>query len=256
VIVNLDAFRFSANPESHSDSQLRSLQARVNPIADVLLPSMMDLEGPFEYGMAGKVKVVRSGGQPYVAIPLVINGLGTRLQSKGQARRQEIIALLWAQFGQSLAGSFGQRLSGESDVSGLLLRVSFDEQRYLFSVSSHLETKTEMQCQGGYVQRSAYNACARQKTEVYTDASGITHTRNAGCEGGYTMQSVYEPCVRKVPVTETRRVLDPTAAAGPGKATVTFVLSRDIFGSTSLPLADVSYEMTDASGKIIESQGM
>jgi len=141
------------------------------------------------------------------------------------------------------------------NVAGIKIDIFFDDQRFLFNVSSRVETQTEMQCVSGYVQRSVYDACAKQGTEYFYDYNGNMRSRSTGCQGGYVMRSIYDPCVRKVPVTKSKVVIDPETGIAQGKATASFALQQKHFSKKSVPLNMSSYLLKDSKGKVLKSHG-
>jgi len=242
VSVNLKAFRYTASPQDYKDKILKNAQKRINPIIDKFLPQLIETEGRFQYRLNGPVKMVSLGGKPFASLLLYLEGLEGKFSKSGKDRQTELLQELWKQFGHGLAIPLAEQLK-DKGVDGLILKIYFDDQKFLFSVSSHIETNIEMVCVAGYEMQNNYNNC-----KFYDPSRG-------GCIGGYELQSIYNPCLRKVPRTKSTVVLDPKAATTKGKASASFLVHASQLSSKGIPFNKVPYILIDSKGTILSSLG-
>ena len=242
VSVNLKSFQYTASPQDYKDKKLREAQKKINPVVKRFLPKLIEKQGHFKYRMNGPVKTVSFGGKPYAALPINLERLEGKSSKGGKDRKIELLRKLWKEFGDDLVMPLAGHLKNKG-VAGLILRISFDDQKFLFNVSSHIETKTEMVCVGGYEQIRTYNSC-----KFYDSSRG-------GCIGGTDFQSVYNPCLNRVPRVKSKVVLDPKAGTTKGKALASFLVPVKKFSSKTVPFEQVPYILIDSKGKILSSQG-
>jgi hypothetical protein len=241
VMAKLKGLNFVSKPSAHQDPQLKALQKKLNPVIDKTLPRLLKKDGKFDYNLAGQATVKRMGGKIYLVVPILLRNLEGKFESKGKARRKRLVASAWGQLGPDLVVPLARELKGRQDLHGLVLDMNFDEQRFLFGVSSRVESRIEVECVPGYVMKNVFDACAKR--------------RDAVCEGGMMMKSVYDPCARRMPVTKSQVVVDPKTGVAQGKAKARYILPLNGVSGKLVPYEKVSVVLQDKAGKTLFSQG-
>jgi len=258
VVANLAPRGIAANPTEHKDPELRAIQQRLNPLLNQTVPGMLEAKGPFDFDLAGPIRVARMDKKVFVVVPVALGSSKVSLKESGKARQEELLKAVWNQCGGSLAIPLARKLQGQAGIDGIVLDVAFNEQRYLFGVESRVETRVEMQCVPGNRMQQVFDACARRRMETYRDPSGIYSTRDAGCEGGYVTRPVYDPCASKIPVTKSEVKVDPRAGVTRDQARARYILPLALIGqgATAEKLYEkVGVQLTDAKGTQIMGKG-
>lgn len=240
VSPSLVPLAIGQDPAKLTDPELRALQERLNPLLDRVLPPLLGKAGAFEFDLAEPVTVDRPKGEKTVllAVPIQLGRSNVKLEGTGEARYGAFAKALWQQFGNTLALPLAKTLQNEKGLNEILMAVYFDEQRNLFGVESHVETRTEMECVAGYDQVFEYDACA--------------YYVNGNCRGGNKMKSRYNPCQFRRPVTKSELKINPQAGVTRTQAQAGFFLPINL--SQQASDADALFEkidvlVTDAKGK-------
>lgn len=206
------------------------------------------------WGGAWAVKAI--GGDVYLVIPLALGKPKTKAQGSTKAKRETLVKDVWAQFGEAVV-YIGRQVRNQPEVKGILLDVGYDEQRALFGVESHVETKIEMQCVPGTRTEYVYDACARKETHTYTTFDGYTRTESR-CVGGTVPRQVYDPCLSKVPVSKSEVVIDPQAMTMRAQSHLQYVVPSSLLGkkaSADQLYGKIGILLTDKEGTRLKSQG-
>jgi hypothetical protein len=228
------------DPLKIADPEARALQERLNPLLDRILPPLLSKSAPFEFELAEPVTVDRTKNEKTVllAVPIQLGRSNLKLEGTGEARYAAFARSLWQHFGNELALPLAKALQSEKDLNEILLAVYFDEQRNLFGVESHVETRVEMECVAGHDQVWEFDSCA--------------YYVNGNCRSGNKLKSKYNPCQFRRPVTKSELKISPQAGATRIQAQAGFFLPLNLSQQTTD--ADTLFEkidvlVTDAKGK-------
>jgi len=219
VVVKLPSQDFAARPSTINDPTLRSLQQRLAPTIDRTLQKVLALTGPYDFELAGHLRVTRLDDKILLILPIELRNTKDKADPTDLSQNEVFLKKVWDQFGGSMVIPIIKAIRGERLLNGILLDVGYSRLRHGFEVSSHVESSIEMQCVPGTEARQVYNSCIRRKIETTYDSKGRTWSRDVGCEGGFETQMVFDPCLTKIPVTHTEVKIDP-------KATIVAVRSR------------------------------
>lgn len=256
IMANLAPRGIAANPTEHKEAELRSLQQRLNPILNQTVPGLLEAKGPFDFDLAGPIRVARMDEKVFVVIPLALGGSKVRMKETGKARQEELLKAVWNQCGGRFAIPLARKLQSQAGIDGIVLDVAFNEQRYLFGVESRVETRVEMQCVPGNKMQNVYDACATTKTEIYRMGNS-TYSRQV-CQSGFVNKPVFDPCASKIPVTKSEVKLDPRTGVTRDQARARYIMPLALIGqgATAEKLYEkVGVQLTDAKGTQIIGKG-
>jgi hypothetical protein len=238
VAVGLTAFEYLAAPTSHGDTRLRALQENVNPLVEETLPELLEKKGALDYAFAGQLNVEEMDGETFLNIPVMLKNFKGKFGTKGAARQKELAETAWKQFGPDLVAPLVMKMKDVQGIEGVVLQLHFDEKRFLFGVSSRIETSVEMECKPGSVSQLVYDACARRRMD-------------GGCEGGNVTRMVYDPCAYRMPVVKRTLKIDPQTGVAQGQALIRYVLRLHRAADKPPTYDDVDVLIKDTEGRTL-----
>ncbi len=210
VSVKLTSQGFAADPAAINDPILRSLQARLVPTIDQTLPQILASKSEYDFEMSALVGVTKLDDKIFLILSMTLIPTKDMKPLSKQNQNEEFLRTIWERFGRKIVIPLGSSVGNERLLNGIILDLNCNRLRQGFGVSSHLESRIEMECVPGTELKQVYNPCVRRRMETYYDRSlNRTVTREGGCEGGYETRSIFNPCLTKVPVTRREVKVDP-----------------------------------------------
>jgi hypothetical protein len=247
VMVTFQAQEYAMNPDLQNDLLLRRIQEKINPIINQAVPQFLETQQGAEFDLGKPVGVVAIDGGAVLLVDLFLAKMKKEIKGTGKEHYDRLSEALWEDIGSHLAIPLVEKIRSIPDITGIVLRVGFDEQRYLFSVKQRIEETIEWRCIPG--------------TRIeYQNQCGMVWQQT----GGYRYEcknvpvSVYDPCLNKVPQTKREMKLDPRTGVSKDQASVLYVLSTEAIRS------DVSVKslydmlgilMTDSKGDQLKRSG-
>ncbi len=245
--------------ETVKDVRLRNIQKRINPVIDSMIPLLIK-EAGLGNDDVGLLRIAGMGTQAYLVVPLKLGK--DKISAKVRRETGIFVNEIWEKAGSVLLGPLAAEIQKEGGLDGIVLNVDYSELKSTFQVNSRVETRVEMECQGGYVQKQVWDYCARrvQEVEYYYDSSGHMQTRNAGtkCEGGMISKSVFDQCAFKAPITKSTVKSDPRTTISKDQYSVRYIhsFSSDDPGKLGdIEFQDLDILCKDSTGKVIFKQG-
>lgn len=257
VEVNLVSRPLFADPDTIQDPTLRQLQKRLAAEFNFKLQEFLSSKGPFEFDLAAPAWVTRLDDKIFLILPVELGKSKERMNPLAQSQNEVFLRIVWEQFGQGMVIPLVKEVHNEPLLNGILLDIGYSRVRYGFDVSSHMESRIEMECVPGMEARQVYNPCLRRKIETYYSMGHIM-TRDAGCEGGFQTQMVHNPCVTKVPVTRTEVKIDPKSTTIPAHSRAQYVFSIDLIevaGEQEKVYPQLGILLTNEKGEIVIKRG-
>jgi hypothetical protein len=247
VLAKFESVQVTANPASLPDPSLREMQERLNLMLIQEVPRLLAAEQTLLPELLEPIRVTNMDGEPSLMIRMLVSDIKDVGSEKGTARQDAILKHLWSRLGKTLVLPIAEKLVTQRGIRQVVLQVRFNEQRFLFGVESHVETRTEMQCVPGYDYTTEYSSCA------YRDANG-------SCVAGQQPTTVYNPCKSQVPVTKSEVKVSPQAQAAREQATASYVLPLTVLTKGATRDPDAMYGMigvllTDSHGKQLRREG-
>jgi hypothetical protein len=244
VVVKLTSQGFAANPSAINDPILRSLQERLAPTIDRTLPKLLAARSPYEFDLAGPVRVTRLDDKILLILPIELGKPKDKISPTAQGQNEVFLKMLWDQFGQNMVIPLAKAVRSERLLNGIVLDLGYSLVRHGFEVGSHMESRTEMQCVPGTEMRSIYNYCLTM--------------RGTTCVGGLEMQPVYDPCLTKVPVKYMEWKADPKATTVSIKSRARYVFPIELIelaGEQDKVFSQLGIQMTNERGEIVIKRG-
>jgi len=259
VEVNLVPRSLTADPGTFNDATLRDVQNRVNSTIKQTLPKLLAARGPYEFELAGPLRVTRLDDKILLILPIELGKAKDKVDRPAQDQNEIFLKTIWDQFGQGMVIPLVKEVRNEPLLSGILLDVDYSRVGHGFvGVRTRVESRIEMKCVPGTEARQVYNPCLRRKTETYY-SMGQRMTRDAGCEGGYQTQMVYNPCITKVPVTRTEVKIDPKATSVTIQSRAQYVFPIELIeiaGEQDKVFSQLGILMTNERGETVTKRGL
>lgn len=208
VMVTLQVQEYAMNPDRQKDELLRRIQKSINPIINQAVPQFLETQQGTEFELRKPVAVITVDGSTVLLVDLFLAKMGNEIKGTGKERYDQLSEALWEELGTRLAIPLLKKVRSVPDITGIVLRVGFDEQRYLFSVNRRIEERIEWIC-----------------------VAGTRYEFQLQIGGGYRMVPVYDPCHHREPVTRREMKLDPHAGVSKDQASVLYVLSTEAIRS-------------------------
>jgi hypothetical protein len=225
---------------------LRVMETRLNPaIGEAVRAAGEDtskIAKPF-----GSPALREIGGSIYLWLPLAVRNLASQADSS----KGSMVRAMWADAGAGFDGALRNRLAGKG-VAGTIVDATPGSAGGGFTVSSRMESTTEMTCIPGTVMR--YSSCASQAPDyTYRCYNGNCTSFQSGshCVGGQVPQ--YDACATRAPITKYRVKVNPQIAikhSGTHTNRVRLIAISDWSGKTEPVLIQ-----TDAAGRITYVNG-
>ncbi len=198
VSATLTRRSLGADPKEITDETARKAQEQLNPVLTSTLPGLMEPKGGWSVDIDGTALVRNSDGRLWLTIPLRLNSIPDSLKGTSADKGQELARKYWDGFGKRMLAELEAELPRTAGLSEIVVRTRIDSVSHGFAVSSHVETETEMKCQGGYDQVYQSDPCA--------------YYVNGSCKPGNKMLPMYNPCKTRIPVTRSVVKIDPKAS--------------------------------------------
>ena len=259
VTAKLTSQGFAADPGTINDPMLRSIQARLAPAIDRTLSKLPATKGEYEYELASPVRVAKMDDKILLILPLRLGATKGKTAPAGQSQNEEFLKAVWNHLGKKMMIPLGTAVRSERQLHGIVLDIDCSRLRHGFGVSSHMESRIEMECVAGTEMKQEYNPCVRHRMDTYYDASlNRMVTRDGGCEGGYEMRSVYNPCLTKVPVTRTQVKIDPKATTVALQSRAQYVMPMELIkegDKQDKVFSKLGILLTNEQGEIVIKRG-
>jgi hypothetical protein len=249
VTVHLEERSFTTSPAKLNDPELRKMQEQLAAPTAKVAQEALERQEPFEVDLAREIQVQRIDGDAYLVVPLAVGGVPADYRRLGAGNAQEFLADLWSQLGDAFAMPLLQVERKVEGLKGIVLDVDYSRVQSGFNVGTHFESNVEMQCQPGTKVQSVYNPCAKQ----VRGSSGEVE-----CVGDMVPRLVFDPCATRVPVYQSKLVVDPNVSFAQATAKARYVASLRLL-RTATSAKDV-YErigavLTDNNGGVLVRRG-
>jgi len=211
VMVTFQAQEYAMRPERQTNAQLSRIQTSVNPIINQAIPHFLEMQNGIQFELKKPVAVIAVDADIVLLIDLHLAKMKNEITSKGKERYDQLSEMLWSELGNHLAIPLAKKVQSIPNITGIALRIGFDEKQYLFSVSQRIEESTEMVCEGGMQTRYEYRPTPYGLQQV--------------------LVQVYNPCLRRVPITKRELKIDPQTGVSRDQGTVFYFFSTNALRS-------------------------
>lgn len=257
--IRLSTTSYAAAANTVKNTQLRGIQKRLTPVIDRVLPALIMKSG-INNDDLGLLKVTKIGDKTILVVPLKLSK--NKITSNVQRKTSDFVNEVWKKIGSALINPLTAKTQNEAKLDGILLAINYSNAENKFQVAHRQESKVEMQCQGGYVQKNEWTPCARtvQVYENHYDINGRFSRRPKGtrCEGGMVTRSVYEQCASKVPVTTYSIKTSPSMTLNKNTYRLQYLHLFDRNNpekTKKISLQELGVLCTNSSGKILIEKG-
>jgi hypothetical protein len=131
------------------DALLPRIQESINPIINQVVPQFLGTQQEKEFELRKPVAVVAADGSTVLLVDLFLAKMKNEIKGTGKEHYDRLSEALWEELGNHLVIPLVKKIRSKPDITGIVLRVGFDEQRYLFSVNQRIEESSELVCVGG-----------------------------------------------------------------------------------------------------------
>lgn len=246
VTASLKMTNAAAAASAAQSPRLRALETRLNPAIN---ESVRAAEA--NAGKAAKTSgppVLREiGGRVYLWLTLAV----MNLESQADSGNGGMVRAMWAAAGAGFDGTLRNRLAKDS-IAGIIVDAAPGSASGGFTVSSQMESNTEMTCIPGTVMR--YDSCASHAPDyTYRCYNGNCTSFQSGshCVGGRVPQ--YDACATRAPITKYQVKVNPQSAIKPSGTQANrprLIAVSDWSGKTEPALIQ-----TDTAGRITYVNG-
>jgi hypothetical protein len=260
VVAALESLGISEDPNFHKDPNLRKIQEQINPIIDRIIPELLEDIKQLDNNLAGLISVTAAQDNIFLVVPIAIENLRDEVKGTGKTRREMLLKALWGQLGGSIAIPLARKLREHGGITGILLQVKIDENRYVFSALPTLESNVKMECVPGYKTQQVLHFRQIPQYETYSDNRGMVYQRLTGyrTESYMVPQQVFDPCISRRPVTIVVPKFGPKAVAVKDQAIATYLLPLKILERNLTPeklYEELTILLTNSKGEQLERQG-
>lgn len=256
--VQLTAKRLTPDVASIADPKLRSLQEQVNPAIASVVREDFKNQGEWQLDVAGVGRLVRVGDKIYLALPFTITHAPQEFSEIGRANADQFLSSLWAPLGAGVALPLSRRLARLEALHGLVLDVDYSGAQAGFGGGVATETRIDMECQAGMVEKPVFDSCATHQSVSHYDAQSHNTWYTYECAPGTAMRPVLDPCATRVPVSRSQLVANPQVTFEAARSKVRFVVTvTDCTRASSATqlYSNVGGILIDETGDVIAKHG-
>lgn len=246
VMASLRMTKAAEAAAANQSPRLRSLETRLKPAIGEGVRAA-DADAGKTAKPSGPPVLREVGGRVYLWLPLTVRNL----KSQAASGNGGMVRAMWDDAGTRFDEALRNRLTREG-IAGIIVDAVPGNTDGGFTVSSQMESTTEMTCIPGTVMR--YNSCASQAPDyTYRCYNGNCTSFQTGshCVGGQVPQ--YDPCATRAPITKYQVKVDPQVTIKPHgtpASSVRLIAVSDWSGKTEPALIQ-----TDATGRVTYVNG-